>query len=101
MKIEDYGVIGDMHRVGANLQQTVAELEKKMRESAANLEFEEAARYRDELRRLESIDLEIPNTAAGRAGMGLDGKPLPPQVKARSTGGRPGQRPKFAGRKRH
>src|SRR6201999_4475541 len=49
----DTGVIGDMHRVGQNLQQTVAELEKKMREAAANLEFEQAARFRDELRRLE------------------------------------------------
>jgi len=44
---------------GRNLQSYIKELDKRMREAASNLEFEEAARLRDELKRLEAQQLGI------------------------------------------
>jgi len=55
----DTGDDGTPHLVGNNLAAHLDALNARMREAAANLEFEEAARLRDEIRRLEAVDLGI------------------------------------------
>jgi len=45
--------------LGSNFQATLRDLEAKMREAAGNLEFETAARLRDEIKRLKTLDLEF------------------------------------------
>ncbi|GBR69735.1 excinuclease ABC subunit B [Gluconobacter kanchanaburiensis NBRC 103587] len=89
--------------VGKSLPATIQDLEKRMREAAANLDFEQAARLRDEVKRLEAIDMgleppPIANSTAGRPGarkapktpvpLGPGGGGYDPAKKKRGRGGR-------------
>jgi excinuclease ABC subunit B len=84
------------HMVGHNLRGYIEELEKKMRDAAANLEFEEAGRLRDEIRGLEAEELGLPagEHKAPIMGRSNEGKPgtrktrYGKQSKTRFGGGR-------------
>ncbi len=63
---------GDKPFLGNNFQTTLRDLEARMRKAAADLEFEEAARLRDELKRLKLLDLEFANDALTGEGETVD-----------------------------
>jgi len=69
----DVGVAEDARPfLGSNFQATLRDLENRMRAAAANLEFEDAARLRDEIKRLKLLDLEFANEVMTPVGESVD-----------------------------
>ena len=66
---------------GDNFKAALKDLEAKMREAAANLEFETAARLRDEIKRMKLMDLEFANEVLTAPGEAVD-KAAPKRVRA-------------------
>jgi excinuclease ABC subunit B len=82
--------------VGANLAAHLDGLRTDMRKAAENLEFEEAARLRDEVKRLEAVDLAVADDPLARQYAVEAASEV--AVKGRSKGGRAGQRGRWGKR---
>ena len=89
----DTGVSGNIELVGHNLQTVIGELTENMKTAAAELEFEEAARLRDEIRRLEAHELGLDRAGTApsvawrhkKKKKRREGRPPPPAAPAART----------------
>jgi excinuclease ABC subunit B len=77
---------------GANLAIHLDALRQSMRKAAENLEFEEAARLRDEVKRLEAVELVITNDPLAHQSVVDEAVEHAVKSVGRSTGGRAGMR---------
>jgi excinuclease ABC subunit B len=77
---------------GGNIQTVLEGLRLDMRKAAENLEFEEAARLRDEVKRLETVELTISDDPLARQYAVEKAVEDTHNASGRSKGGRAGQR---------
>jgi excinuclease ABC subunit B len=82
----------DRPMLGSNLAAHLDGLRVQMRKAAENLEFEEAARLRDEVKRLEAVELTIADDPLARQSVVEEAVEHAVKSSGRSTGGRAGMR---------
>ena len=85
----------DKPKVGANLAAHLDALRKDMMKAAENLEFEEAARLRDEVQRLEAVDLALADDPMARQSAVQDAIDTAQSKQGRSSAGKAGTRVKY------
>src|SRR5450631_2187350 len=92
------GEFEDAATIGHNFEAVIGDLETRMREAATDLDFEEAARLRDEIKRLRTMEMAVVDDPTAKR-PALAGASLPARGAQRAGGrskmGRPGMRGGF------